>query len=257
MFLLSPRFWAFVIFLSGLGFAGVSLATRLPYSPWYIARWESLGEDMERMEFVSADQVNVIMYRFSPEAYRLRVATDDLPHRVKTWASELEGEALVMNGFYFLEDNTPAGLLLSGGEPLHAQEFDADKSGVVRLDPDFAIVDTAETAFQALDVLEAGQSYPFLLKHGELSIKEDSGLVARRTFLGTDETGLIYAGVVWKDHVSLFDLAAVLQEMDISWDHVMNLDGGPSTGIAVELTSFGEAFDSALPVPNVIVVEHR
>jgi uncharacterized protein YigE (DUF2233 family) len=257
MFLLSARFWALVIFLAGLGFAGVSLATRLPYSPWYVARWESLGEGMERMEFVSAEDTNVLLYRFSPTAYRVGVEVSSEPKRLKSWAAELEGETLVMNGFYFLEDNTPAGLLIADGQPLHAQEFDADKSGVIRLDPDFAILDTDEETFSDTGVLAAGQSYPFLLKHGQLSIQEDSGLVARRTFLGTDQDGLIYAGIVWKDHVSLFDLAGVLQEIEVSWDHVLNLDGGPSTGLSVELTSFGEAFDSALPVPNVIVVERK
>ena len=81
--------------------------------------------------------------------------------------------------------------------------------------------------------------------------------LARRTFIGTDEAGQVYVGVVWKDDVSLFELMQILQELDVNWYDVINLDGGPSTGIAVETGSFVEILDSAGPVPNVIVIQPK
>ncbi len=254
---LSVRFFVFLVVVAGLGFAAWSLAVRLPYSPWYIARWEEVGEGLQRMEFVSEDDVNVLLYAFNPEAFTFRVENSLDPERVKAWAGKIHGEQLTINGFYFLEDNTPAGLLITDGEAIQQQEFDFDKSGIIRLDPDFDIVDTGLETFSTRGVIEAGQSYPFLFKEGESAVKEDSGLAARRTFIGTDEAGQVYVGVVWRDDVSLFELVTVLKEIDISWYDVMNLDGGPSTGLVVETEGFVEALDSAAPVPNVIVIQPR
>ncbi len=242
----------------GLGFAAWSLAIRSPHSPWYIARWEGVGDGLERMEFVSTNGVNVLLYRFRTEDFSLRIGNSIEPARVKAWASKLANEVLVINGFYFLEDFTPAGLLISDGQELHGSEFDLDKSGVVRLEPDFDILDTDQESFSRAGVLEAAQSYPFYIKQGRDAIKEDSGLLARRSFIGTDDVGQVYVGVVWKDDVSLFELMTVLEEMDgISWYDVINLDGGPSTGIVVETEGFSEVLDSAAPVPNVIVIEPK
>jgi len=254
---LSLRFFALLVVVAGLGFAGWSLAVRSIYSPWYVARWEEVGAGLERMEFVSEDEVNVLVYAFDPAVFTFRIEQTNEPERVKAWGSHLSGEHIVMNGFYFLEDYAPAGLLITDGQAIHAQEFDLDKSGVLRLDPDFDIIDTDLETFSSAGVLEAGQSYPFLLKQGRGSVKEDSGLVARRTFIGTDEAGQAYAGVVWRDDVSLFELMNVLQEMDIDWYDVLNLDGGPSSGLAVETNGFVEILDSAAPVPNVIVIQPK
>ncbi|MFZ2681897.1 MAG: phosphodiester glycosidase family protein [Patescibacteria group bacterium] len=254
---MSARVGAALIVLFGLGFAGWSLAVRAPYSPWYVARWEELGEGLERMEFVSATDVNVLLYRIEPEQYDFAVSQKSVPARVKSWAGELPGNHLVINGFYFLEDYSPAGLLISQGESIHAQSFDLDKSGVIELAPQFGIIDTQFESLETDGLEEAGQSYPFLLKHGEESIKEDSRLRARRTFMGQDTAGDVYVGVVWKDDVSLFELMRVLQEVEIDWDDVINLDGGPSTGVSVNSDGFYETLDSAAPVPNVIIIQPK
>ena len=254
---LSARFFAFVIVLSGLGFAGWSLAVRSTYSPWYVARWEDVGSGLQRMEFVSNDDTNVLLYSLDPHDFEFRIEQRTEPQRVKTWSEEVAGGHIVINGFYFLEDHAPAGLLITEGKALHEAEFDLDKSGVVQLSPTFDIIDTDLEIFDAAGVQEAGQSFPFLLKQGRGSIKEDSGLVARRTFLGTDEAGQVYVGMVWKDDVSLFELMNVLQEMNIDWYDVINLDGGPSSGIAVETNGFVEVLDSVAAVPNVIVIQPK
>ena len=256
MRVVSIRFLAMITVVFGLGFAAWSLAIRSPHSPWYIARWEMVMDGMQRMEFVSDDGINVLLYRFMPQDFSLRIENSSEPARVKAWASKLGGESLVINGFYFLEDFSPAGLLITDGQDVHAQEFDLDKSGVVRLEPNFDILDTDQESFSHEDVLEAGQSYPLLFKQGLAAIKEDSGLQARRSFIGTDEFGQAYVGVVWRDDVSLFELMHVLQEIDsVSWYDVMNLDGGPSTGVALEADGYSEILDSAAPVPNVIYIE--
>lgn len=240
----------------GLGFATWSFAVRSPLSPWYVARWKDVGQGFERLEFVSEDEVNVLLYRFDPRLVNMRIEMAANPERVKSWATNQSGQ-LFINGFYFLADNTPAGLLMTDGQVVGKLSFDYDKSGIIQLAPDFTILDTGLESFDRDGLTEAGQSYPFLLKHGEHAIKEDSRLSARRTFMGNDEQGMAYVGVVWRDDVSLYELATILQEIEISWDDVLNLDGGPSTGLVAEMDGFSEILDSAAPVPQIIVIEQK
>lgn len=247
-----------LLFVSlGLGFALWTLLTHAPHSPWYVARWESVGAGMRRLEYISADNTDVLLYAFDPAAVTLRIEQASEAKRVKTWAQSIDGEYLVANGFYFLEDNAPAGLLISDSQAWHTQAFDLDKSGIVELAPEFKIVDTETATFDSRGVTEAGQSYPFLLKQGRGAVKTDSGLRARRTFMGTDEAGQVYLGLVWRDDMSLYALMKTLQEMDIAWHNVINLDGGPSSGLVIETQSFTESFDSAASVPNVIVIQPK
>lgn len=249
---------ALAIVVTGLVFALWSLAVRSPHSPRYVARWERVSGSLERMEFVSDSEVNVLMFRFRPDDFTLALETDGDARRVKAWARAFPTAVLVINGFYFLEDESPAGLLIDQGTRRGKTEFDWDKSGMVTLAPNFSILDTSQVKFTASGVLEAGQSYPFLLRAGEGAVETDSGLSARRTFIGTDTDGMIYLGVIWKDDVTLFELVQTLQETgheaDIIWQDVINLDGGPSTGIAVEAEGFSEILDSAAAVPNVITL---
>lgn len=251
----SIRFFALFVVVTGFGFAFWSLATHTPDSPWYRARWETIGKGFERMEFVSEERDHIVLYRFPPEQVTAGFMQSATPNRVTGWSQLLPEAALVMNGTYFLEDGGPAGRLILQGQETGTAAFDLDKSGVLELAPDFKIVDTATESYSFGDALEAAQSYPFLIKSGDLAIKEDSGLLARRSFIGMDAEGLAYVGVVWKDEVSLFQLMQALHEMDVAWTNVLNLDGGPSTGLVAEGEGFSEVFDSAAPVPNVIYVE--
>jgi len=251
----SVRFFALFVVVCGFGFAVWSLATHTPDSPWYRARWETVGRGLERLEFVSEDRDHIVLYRFLPEHVSAGFKMTETPSRVKAWGQILPEASLVINGSYFLEDNRPAGRLVIAGEEVGDVAFDLDKSGVLELAPEFRIIDTAIEDFSFEESLEAAQSYPFLLKNGQSAIKEDSGLLARRSFVGMDTAGMAYFGVVWKDEVSLFGLMQALDEMDVTWTNVLNLDGGPSTGLMVEGEGFAEVFDSAAPVPNVIYVE--
>jgi hypothetical protein len=251
------RLGAWLLVISGLVFAVGVFLTHSPQSPWYVARWEQVGSGFERLEYISEDDTDILLYAFQPSDMTLRIENSLEPQRVKAWSQSLTGEHLLVNGFYFLDSNAPAGLLISDGQAVHEQTFDFDKSGIVQLAPSFKIIDTDKASFNAQEVLEAGQSYPLLLKQGRGAVKTDSGLRARRTFIGTDESGKVYVGLVWRDDISLYALMQDLLEMDIDWYNVMNLDGGPSSGLNIETDSFTESFDSAAAVPNVIVIQPK
>ena len=257
MHLTAMRNLALLVVFAGLSFAVWSLATRSSFSPWYVARWERVSDHLERMEFVAGQGVKVLLYRLNPAEFNFSLEHSQSPTSVKAWASQVPGEHLVINGFYFLENYTPAGLLINDSQAQHAQVFDLDKSGVITLAPAFSIIDTAVEAFAPGGVSEAGQSYPFLLKQGSGSIQADSGLLARRTFMGTDTYGQVYVGLVWHDEVSLFELMNILLEIDTDWETVLNLDGGPSSGLAIETAGFTEVLDSLASVPSVIVIQPK
>jgi len=43
----------------------------------------------------------------------------------------------------------------------------------------------------------------------------------------------------------------------VSWDRVINMDGGPSSGIAFRSIISSEALDSYTVVPNVLFIEKK
>lgn len=254
---LSVRGLVFTVFIFGLSVAVWQLAIRLSISPWYVPKFEQVSAQLQRLKFVSETGVKVIVYRFDPDNYTFRIEHSPEPERISSWSNRLLAEHILINGFYFLENYLPAGMLITNGQLVHETAFDFDKSGLISLAPDFRLVDTQFENFSTTDILEAGQSYPFMLKQGVPAIKTDSGLVARRSFIGTDNNGLTYLGVVAKDDISLFELMHVLTDIQVDWQDVINLDGGPSTGIAVKTKGFVEVLDSLVPVPNIIVIEPK
>ncbi len=247
-----------LVVLIGLSFAGWSLAVRWPDSPWYVPRWETISQGMDRMEFVSEDRTNILLYRFDPEHFVFDLEYDEQAESVTDWSDKVSDEVVVFNGFYFLEDNTPAGQMIVNAESIGGEPFDYGKSGAIVFKPTFGISQAIDPHWQELKTVEDGaQSFPFLIKNGQPAIKEDSGLLARRTFMGTDINSNIYVGIVWKDNVSLHDLSQDLEEIEVDWGHVLNLDGGPSTGIVVHTDGFVDSLDSGSPVPTVVVVRRR
>jgi hypothetical protein len=119
-------------------------------------------------------------------------------------------------------------------------------------------LDTKHTDADALERFAfAGQSYPFFLRQGKEAIEKDSGLIARRTFFGIDEGGLVYVGVVPDAPITLFQLMHLLKSLPVRWQAVINLDGGPSTGLASQTREKREVIESYTGVPNVLLVTKK
>jgi uncharacterized protein YigE (DUF2233 family) len=212
-------------------------------------------------DYEAADQEDgppIALFRYDLDSVTLKIVSDaEHPKRVSEWADDIDDELLVANGVFFKEDWSPAGLLVSNGDIVSPQLFDRKRSGLLIFAPEFRIIDTATQDMPAPnDLVEAAQSYPFLVKDGIPVVPEDSGLTARRTFVGTDTDGNIYFGIVDRNAMSLFELSLALAAMDIEWDDVLNLDGGPSSGI-ITAGLKDRDFDSQVPVPNVIILSPK
>ncbi len=237
---------------SGLG----SLRT----SPDYSAAkhlWQTVAEGAARNAYDLNATSTVLVYRFSPDRFDIGLAMEDPPRRVSKWREDLPDARLVVNGAYFNTDGQPSGFLAIGGKRLGRSQFDLDKSGLVRVGSGFDMIDTARSPIDLNTVTNGFQSYPFFFIDGRPAITRDSGLRARRTFIGTDKEGFMYVGVLAHGEMSLYQFMRGLETVDIDWADVLNLDGGPSTGLAAHFEGGNETIDSLVSVPNVLVVREK
>lgn len=224
--------------------------------------WETLDDGVDRGEQsvlrgVDDFQAHIVAYRFDPAKYSFRFASSSSSKLISSWAKEVS-PVFVMNGVYFRDDKMPAGALRINGKDIGSRAFDKTKSGIIAFENDgLHIVDTSSSTTRIDVFSSAAQSYPFLVKNGEIAIKEDSGQVSRRSFIGRDKDGKIIIGVFVGGQMSLYDLAQELKALPINWESAMNLDGGSSTGFSANINGTKELEDSYVDVPNVIEVEKR
>lgn len=216
-----------------------------------------MEEIVYEFEVEQGDFAKMYLYRFRSEDFNVELVHSDVPKWIFQWYDELAAPDLVVNGFYFHEDLRPSGYFVSEGVVFGKREFDFDKSGLLSFDGEVEIIDTGEQNVDLGAFGNAAQSYPFLIKDGKAAVKEDSGLMARRSFIGVDVYNNVYVGVVPKRKISLFELGVVLEGMEIQWMDVLNLDGGPSTGLAWKVEGEMEYFNNFTPVPNVILVKEK
>ncbi|MFC1615951.1 phosphodiester glycosidase family protein [Patescibacteria group bacterium] len=223
--------------------------------------WENFSQDIAEVEYIFTIDENtkgkLYLYKFSNNDFLLELKYSDPPKWIFQWYRDLGEPSLVVNGFYFHEDLSPSGFFISEGTRIGQLEFDQDKTGLINFDSKLEILDTSQQAIDLNSFSTAAQSYPFLVKNGQASVTEDSGLLARRSFIGLDIYNNVYIGVVPKHKISLYKLSHVLIETGLPWSEVMNLDGGPSTGIAINKNEEMDYFNNFTPVPNVIVVKER
>lgn len=218
--------------------------------------WQILDPTVARMEWDDdATDTTVIVFRFDPKNVSLRWERNADGSFVSEWADAISDELLVVNGVYFHEDNSPSGFLETKNERVGTRAFDIDKSGLITLSPVFSI-QTDYFLPPEDGVTEAAQSYPMLIANGAPAVAADSGLTARRTFLGTDKDGFLYVGIIRTD-ISLFALSHLLDTMPIDWKQAINLDGGPSTGMSATIDSYTELHDSFTPIPIALVISRR
>jgi uncharacterized protein YigE (DUF2233 family) len=228
----------------------------LPAPESAASHWTQLADGAARVEVAlhAASTGTLVLYRFSPQTFQVRLRSATLPQVVSRWSGTGTTDRLVVNGVYFNEDFTPSGLVIKNGARQGTRQFDLDRSGILQFSPTFRLIDSAT---EPVELANAAQSYPFLVLRGEGAIAEDSHQLARRTVIGQDRDGLIYIGVVANDEISLHGLMQVLLRTGIAWSNVLNLDGGPSTGLDAWIGDWQESRDSLTGVPSVVVVERK
>jgi uncharacterized protein YigE (DUF2233 family) len=132
--------------------------------------------------------------------------------------------------------------------------FDQDKSGIVALQNNTLIIRDLKTdPLKSHEQFEfAIQSYPFLINDGQGVIKTVSEKRARRTAVGIDGDQNLYIITVTEKELSLYEFMEELIKTKIPFVRVLNLDGGPSTGLYMRWNNEEKIQNSYFPVPDII-----
>ena len=184
------------------------------------------GAGLDTVELPLGSDTRVLALRFDQARYQLQLLApaggvrvpDDVPH-----------EAIaVWNGGYFEGDLRPSGLVLDQGREIAAP---SRGSGLLLLGERFSLVRFRDTKQTGLGE-SALQLWPFLIEPGgDDGIHRDDGKRARRSAIALDDAGRGLLIAVLGGGISLYDLMQLCRRLGAVV--AVNLDGGPSTGLAV------------------------
>jgi len=216
--------------------------------------WQNIAPHIDAMSYLDASGVRAKIFRITSNTMQWHFVASSTPQTIASWSNDLPRAAVIVNGVYFTPEFQPAGFLSIDGKRIGKQAFDLERTGMLTLAPMPRLIDTSVERVDLASLADAGQSYPFLVRDGVSSVVSTSTLAARRTFIGLDRDQNVYIGVIPDDLVTLTSLSQLLGRTGIPWKDVLNLDGGPSTGIYVHGAA-PEAINSDTPVPIVLVAE--
>ena len=208
---------------------------------------------------IPASPGTVRVLRVDPALVQLRVVYDPgTPKRIGDWADTLNALAVV-NGAYFEASNAASALTISDGS-VAGQSYTGFGGMLAVTDAgQVTLRSLVEQPYQADEPLvQALQSFPRLVEGGrELALPNDNGQQARRTVVATDQDGQVLLLVNDQPQWTLTDLGRWLADSELGIVDALNLDGGPSTGMAIRTPAVTELLDSETPLPQVVVLEAR
>ncbi len=197
---------------------------------------------------------HLFLVRLDPAFYRFEVAYDPLhPKSIADWLTGL-GARVVFNGGYFQVEGQrylPAGLLVVEGQ-VYGQSY-SGYGGMFAVSAAGAqLRGLVQQPYRPGEALEyALQSFPLLVKPGGVMgfpAHLEDHMLARRTVLARDRSGRFIVMVSTSDYFTLHRLSAYLVYSGLDLDIALNLDGGPSSGIALSEPPFSLPAVSELPI---------
>lgn len=240
-----------VIFLPGCTVDTVSHQSRFS-AQHNVLSWESVDEGMSfaRLETSysgARHNYSLMLVKIDPRRLKFDIyenADQDHAKSIRDIFQE-RGAKFVFNGAFFSEDFRPISLLVSEGRVLHALSTADLLNGVFVLDKKGTGELVGQEAFHMDSSIDfAIQNGPILLdKNGKNRILSDDGKLASRTAIGLDNSGHVVVILLKtslfdsENMLSLYQFADLLQNAsslrDIGLHSVLNLDGGPSTGMMI------------------------
>lgn len=228
-----------------------------------------LGLSVREMTIPAAGkstEARAALVRIDPQRFDIRVLYHpDQPRPVSAWR-ESSGALVVANGGFFQADHTTAGLIISDGVPTGVsfdQTLDAFaapgmfsvRDGIPNIH--FLAQRAYDPQIDAAD--DAVQGFPILIGDGgvagEFALPDR---VAWRTVVGRDAKGDVYLINVSRGEVTLLRLRDWLaNESGLGLAAALNLDGGPSSGLAIWAGGVNATLDSVSSVPSVIAVVEK
>ena len=218
--------------------------------------WQRLVDGVEFRE-IAAGVTTVQIVRIDPTVRRMSVAYDAAdPGRVSEWALALK-PMMVINGGYFDEQGRATALTIYDG--VSWGESYAGFGGMLAVDTagTVSLRSLREQPYSSDETLaQALQSAPMLVLHGEaVPQPNDDGKRSRRSVVASDGEGRIIVLACSWPQFSLTELSVWLVEQPLGIVNALNLDGGSSTGLALDTPDRSFIIDSLVRVPQVLVVE--
>jgi len=240
--------------------------TPIPPTPTVSLEWVQAAPGIEvramMMPLPDSDPAEVILTRITPALVTIRVEyAPDGPLHVSEWQSTL-GAAVIINGGFFREDHTTAGLLIREGEA-HGVSFDQidapgyEHGGMFSVTggvPSIRLL-SASPYFEGEDIDFALQGLPILIDQGAPVDFHLPERPARRTAAAVDASGRLILITVSAKSVMLIQFRDWLaSNPELALVEVVGLDGGPSTGLAIRTGAINVMRDSFTPVPSVLAI---
>ncbi|MEO8581957.1 MAG: phosphodiester glycosidase family protein [Patescibacteria group bacterium] len=221
--------------------------------------WQTLssGVEVRSLQYAyNGQSYQIQVIRLDPNQGTLSLQYDQRGKTVSQWAKGTD-HLVVSNAGFFKEKNEPVGLLYVNGERLDSHRVKPADSGLLVIHENgIEILNLANAPIPA-ELQNAVQTYPVLIDQGKLIANKNMTKQDRRTAIGTDRDRRIYLFTAGYQHLGLYDFAKVISESGLQLTEVLNLDGGGSTGVAVDAGTFQKIIESETAVPTVLVFSER
>lgn len=220
--------------------------------------WQEIGPgisyDSVTVTTTNNQEKNLIIVKISPTKNIFHIYQNTNFDQSKTVETiQKETHALIsVNGGFYTEDFKPTGLLLENGKILTPYQSAKLTNGI------FAITTENEPLLIKKTKLENPQKYLFAIQNGpilldeksQIALTEDNGKPASRTAIGIDKDNNIIIIILKQslfqnnNQILLTEFARLLKENEtlkpLGLHSVLNLDGGPSSGIMIGDKYFAE-----------------
>jgi len=232
--------------------------------------WQSTENGLEYYE-MSAKNKDFIVIKLDPKILQLNIQENPAPpDNLSIFQIHKKQDSLLtFNGIFFTEKYNPTGLIISEKKTIHPLSSANLLNGILTINKNheaeiFSYDDFKKQTTKEKDTIEfAIQNGPLLIYQNEIQTKTDTRKKASRTAIGIDTQGKIIVIILkqslinFDNTLSLYEFAHLLVENTtlnaLNLKSLLNLDGGPSTGLAI-----GERyFPEIEKVQNVVITKKR
>ncbi|MEO8610148.1 MAG: phosphodiester glycosidase family protein [Chloroflexota bacterium] len=264
-------FCRWMLILLGLCGCSMAVATPSPASPTSIPTempipnqisWQTLSPGLEKRVYFPPPEnevTKITALRIDPAVFTFRVHYHPgAPLTIRQWADALPGAVAFVNANFFDENGNILGLLVADGQG-YGQSF-VDRGGTFlvqngqpRVRSNIAEPYAGESFEQAV------QGFPMLMLNGAQAYTDTTqDRYTRRTVIAQDSNGRIVLLVTPLIGLTLLDLSNFLPTTDMNLTNALNLDGGGSTLMYLNVGGAPEYIVSSLdPVPAVLAIYPR
>ncbi len=224
--------------------------------------WQTLSPGLEKRTYLPPPEnevTKITALRIDPAYFTFRVHyRPGAPLTIRQWADLLPGAVAFINANFFDENDNILGLLIADGQ-VYGSGY-TDRGGTFLVQNSQPRVRSNIVEPYAGEPLEqAVQAFPMLMLDGIQSYTDTSqDRFTRRTVIAQDANGRIVMLVTPLIGLTLLDLSTFLPTTDMQLINALNLDGGGSTLMYLNVSGVPEYIVTSLdPVPAVLAIYPR